>query len=524
MACACDPAYNVKRRASFGVMRSMAKKQTGRNYLLLRDESAAPNLGLVVAEHDEHLQDYYVAPERYLNRALNVRDPSVFFIGPKGIGKSAILQMARLTRASEKERTINISPDDLAFSALANIEANSPILQDAGRNQWLFKSLWEYTLAVEILRREYPSESAVTSFIKDFFRGDHERQARDLVQRSIGDGSQHSFSERILELIREVELAGEYQGAKLSGKAVLNEPQGSSTNQMSLLILVNSVSKHVADNLRHPYFILIDDLDLHWSDTPIQNAFIAALFFALRHFNRPPNLKCVVAIRDQIYRRLPLVDRDKFHDCVCHVTWDVATIKKMIQQRLVMKLNCQANELWGSVFPQNGFDRMWKHTNGRPREAIRLAATCIDEARSQDHTAVQDDDLVKGIRRFSDERITDLANEYKFHYDGLEAVTRKFTGWPKEFPLTKLREVAEYISLEIGCDQQKKLPYKWAANFENDLQSFSRILFETGVLLVKANRTATAKVYDLDNPVDLTDETWVAIHPMYAAGLELVGA
>jgi len=501
----------------------MSSKKQERNFLKARDGCGSPDLGRLVAEQDPNLQDYYVAPERYVSRAQNINDPAVFFVGPKGIGKSAVLQMVRLLRKADADRIINILPDDLAFTSLANVETNTPILAQAGRNQGLFKSLWDYILALEVLRREYTTEMSIVQYLTAFLRPQHEKQARTLIALSVG-GAPQSLSERILQLIKEIEIAGEIHGAKISGTVTLTTPQQSAGNQLNLLSLVNSVAKHVADNLKHPYYILIDDLDLHWYDSPLQNAFIAALFLSLRHFSKPPNLKCVVAIKDEIYRHLPLADRDKFHDWVCRVTWDGPSVKKMIEQRLVAKLDCTPRDVWGQVFPKNGFDKIWRHTNGKPREAIRLASFCVEEARSRDHLRVSDEDIVSGMREFSDERRTDLAKEYQFQYEGLELVTHKFAGWPKEFPVSKLSEVAEMITIEVGLAERHSARYKWAAGFDNDLKGFARILLECGFFQIKVSRTAAAKPYDLDSPEQLTDETYLAINPMYAPGLGLVGA
>ena len=71
------------------------------------------DLGRLVAEEDQNLKSYYVGREFYLNRALDMTDPVIFFMGPKGIGKSAVLQMIRLEKSHDINRIINISPDDL---------------------------------------------------------------------------------------------------------------------------------------------------------------------------------------------------------------------------------------------------------------------------------------------------------------------------------------------------------------------------------------------------------------------------
>ena len=122
----------------------MGKRKKERNYLTGSTGKPVNHLGRLVAEEDPDLMRYYVNKERYVDRALSFPDPAVFFIGPKGVGKSAVLQMVRLLRAADASRVVSISPDDLAFSALANINADTPVLANAGQNKYLFKALWDY--------------------------------------------------------------------------------------------------------------------------------------------------------------------------------------------------------------------------------------------------------------------------------------------------------------------------------------------------------------------------------------------
>jgi hypothetical protein len=117
----------------------VAKKSAQKDYLKPKAGKNPQYLGKVVAEQDPELQDYYVDQERYVARALDFKDSAVFFVGPKGAGKSAILQIVRLIRAPDQGRIINLSPDDLAFSALANVNATTPIPAGGrgdGRDAW----------------------------------------------------------------------------------------------------------------------------------------------------------------------------------------------------------------------------------------------------------------------------------------------------------------------------------------------------------------------------------------------------
>src|SRR3954463_16304405 len=93
-------------------------------------------LDKLVAEKDHQLESYYVAEDRYVARAIERNDPAIFYIGPKGVGKSAILQMVRLRNMVGGARIINVTPEDIVISPLANAELNSPLLSDPTKYKW----------------------------------------------------------------------------------------------------------------------------------------------------------------------------------------------------------------------------------------------------------------------------------------------------------------------------------------------------------------------------------------------------
>ena len=59
------------------------------------------DLGNAVAEADRDLDEYYVA-NRYLDMATDSSDRRIFFLGDKGVGKSALLEMAGRQLAGPK--------------------------------------------------------------------------------------------------------------------------------------------------------------------------------------------------------------------------------------------------------------------------------------------------------------------------------------------------------------------------------------------------------------------------------------
>src|SRR3990172_8139339 len=142
-----------------------------RDYLAFKPDHGYGDLERIIAEEDDMLACYYVGHDLYFARAHSRDDPASVFIGPKGVGKSAVLQMVRLEEEGHgnTDRIIEIAPDDLAFNALLQIQDRSPLLQTPGDNRWLFKSLWDYVLCVAILEREHGDRRAIEQALKNWF-------------------------------------------------------------------------------------------------------------------------------------------------------------------------------------------------------------------------------------------------------------------------------------------------------------------------------------------------------------------
>ncbi len=502
----------------------MAKIRKERNYLMFRPDFSNGDLDHVVAERDDLLAHYYVGKERFVTRAASRDDQASIFVGPKGVGKSAILQMIRLDERSHGDaaRLIEISPDDLAFNALVNIQHRTPILDHAAQNTWLFTSLWDYVLCVEILRREDSDRSGVGVFLEKVIGTKYEAERRRLLNLTLADdGTQSTMTDKMLALISAIEIEGGYDEGKGSMRLEMSNTHGSrKTEDLKLLQLINNVARQLPANLRHEYYILIDDLDLHWTGSELQNYFLGAMFLSIRKLSRSRNVKFVVAIRKNIYRQIHLDERDKFSDLVCEVTWTKDDVKKMVERRLAMILSVTENEVWTELFQPGFFELIWSHTDETPRAVIRLAVTAINTAIRNSHLRVDQSDMQEALREFSDDRISDLADLHRYAYPLLGLVIREFRGQTKEFPADVVQEVAFRIA-EMARKNMTEPKLSWAIQGFEEPVLFARILVACGFLKVKEHRTAMARIASEDQLEKLSPQNWFAVHPTYVPALDL---
>ena len=181
-------------------------------------------------------------------------------------------------------------------------------------------------------KRELTDTKSFRKVFSLFTRAKDKKRIQRLFEITISDsGKATTLTNRILELIKEIELSGQINGVGVRGSVKIAD---GGSKQFELLSEINNAVKTLPHMLEHDYYVLIDDLDLYWKNEPNQNAFIAALFLSLRKLSTPP-IKFMVSIRDDIYNCLPLTDKDKSRDRICSMDWDLPSIKKMVEKRII---------------------------------------------------------------------------------------------------------------------------------------------------------------------------------------------
>lgn len=503
----------------------MGNKKKKPDEIKLRAGRTSADLGKLTAEDDTDLDKYYVRRDRYVDRALNITDQASFFVGPKGAGKSAILQMLRLDLKTQSNRVINLSPKQLALSAFVNIGLPSSLLIDSHKKQWLYKSLWDYIIATEVGSREYTDDASYWNFIKDRLRGRDEVKLRKLLRMRFDDkGNLESLSQRFLKLIKEIELSGKIniEPVHLEGKIKGDAESTGTFRQFELLGLVHSASAGLADTISNRYYIVIDDLDVDWHNEPVQNEVIAAMFSSLRKICRPPQLKCVVSIQDRIFSTLPIEHKDKFRDAICLVNWEADTVRDMIAKRIKHVVDIPVGQIWDGLFPEHGFDFIWSRIAGKPREAIRLASLCLETARRNTHRRVTDPDMSQALKQFSTERLEDIGSELAYMFPGFTSFLKCFNGYHKEFPVRKVKDAMDDCIIKyLGTPNA---PYAWIRGYEDNYLDLAKLLLDNQILLFKRSRTDPPEPYDMSEHDISCPQAHVAFHPMYASGLGLIGA
>ncbi len=500
----------------------MSRNQRSRGFL--KGKSIPATLARVVAEEEDSLADYYVFPERFVGPAMDLDDPRAVFVGPKGAGKSAILKMVTIRRQSDSGRVILVSPDDLSLNALTRLDSRTSPLAPVWDERWLFKSLWDYVLTVEILRREFPTGSGLLDKVLSLFASQKRRDVRSFLEESLGDDNRSlGLTGWVIKLFDQVSVSVAAPGlsAAVGAKLRTDSTVPIQTVKIPLLDTLSTVVKQLPELVKHEYLVLIDDLDRYWNGSPQQKIFIAALFQSLRKLSRKP-VKFIVALREGIFNSLTIEDSDKFRERICMVSWDASSMQQMVESRIRFAFHSPNLNVWGQLFPREAFPKLWNSTARKPREVLRLAYLCLGKAKENGNDSVLEEDIHHARRIFSEEKISDLDSEYGYRYRGIGQVVRMMAGWHKEFG----RQGADDLAIAVAESIEKShdgASYSWARGYIDDPLGLVKILAELGVLRIKQSRTDSARDWECETPIDINDHCWFSVHPMYAPALGCIG-
>jgi hypothetical protein len=380
---------------------------------------------------------------------------------------------------------------------------------------WLFKSLWDLVLVIELLKREEPSESSLADRIRRFFdRSEQRRFREELIDLASSQPGDKKLVRKVIDLVDtfEVTVSDPSDSASINLKGSTKPDE---TSAQRTLVLIDYVVKNLRESLKRPYYILIDDLDYNWQDTAIQRAFVQALFESLRKLNHSDRLKFCVSLREVIYNSLQLQDRDKYREWIVDVAWSMEDVRAMIVKRVAFVLNCGERNVYGKVFPSNSFQRMYRFTNGFPREMIRLTALSLIKSIEREEKQVSQESMKEAMVAFSNEKLEDAASEWNYRYPRLDIIVKMLRISRREFQVKELEETCLALDEAIEKDGQLRSTLAWLRPLLEDPREVAVVLLRSRVLMSKQSRQALPKMRESVFLHELSIESWLALHPMF---------
>lgn len=467
-------------------------------------------LGGGVAEREDRIGEYYVAIDRYVQPMRESLPGIVIHVGPKGAGKSAIQKVALLERATFSDRLIELRPDEIKLWTAAN--STNLLKADGVDPRWLNRTLWTYLFCVEVFRAEFNDFSGLWDRLVRARVDKDVGSARRLIERSYSRDDSRSLTERLLDLIEEVKVAGSLPdgtSAEASAKLRKSDPRES-----TILTELQAVSRNLSKLLKHRYVILLDDLDQDWTNTPPHRLLLDAMIAAIQKLSRSGCVSFVVALRDDIFNSLQIDDRDKLREDVVYVTWDERQLKEMITARCKW---ADASESSSATFdstfdPACGMRRVWDVAGANPRRAIQICEAAIVKARDAGLSLVTPEILNEAVLHCSQEFLRDLGVLHQYVYPELVQIALLLRSVRLEFDYADLEDVAVRVAETVAPDLE------WARSLSDDPISLASQLMELRLLQFKESRAALPCPYIRETHT-VSKDTWYSVHPSYRPAL-----
>jgi hypothetical protein len=459
-----------------------------------------------VAENDAHLSEYFIETPAY---RMALSGEKRFIIGRKGAGKSAICQQLQKQLPQTGALCIPVAPQRIQLSGL------KLGLRDVARwgqeSDALLQRVWYYGLLCE-------TALALTKFFKKQHDSDFSKIA-GFVQKHY-NYSQPSAFERMLHttelFLQQLEVGVGPLTVRRGGRMSDALAVETELDQLRL-----PIASFIAKNLAQGVYILIDNLDDGWDNSPEANAFIRGLLLAIYEICQPNiPVRLIVFFRSDMYDAVTREFQhvDKYRQFQEHIYWGRKEIVDLVAQRIRVNLKIRrplpAAEVWDEVFDAQNSQETIPHyiidrSLLRPREVLQFCRHAAEKADQRGRLKVTWEDIADAENEYSRWKIGDLSNEFLFSYPGLkDKILQRFFGGPKLLPPAKLKELLE----EALTDPRGSNEPGWIDGLQN-AEALMQILYDIGFLKARGQGKVWQSARDPDFNIALAEE--FAVHPAF---------
>lgn len=370
-----------------------------------------------------------------------------FVIGRKGAGKTAIADYIDNIDAPNNF-SIKISFKNFPFNELYNYVNDSY----TAPNQYI--SIWKYVIyssVCQLLARNEHIDPAISASLQKLYGEPTEKRLNKLIEK----WTAASFNIEIL-------------GCGGGGERVQKTP----ISWVDKTEILEDVINRYTDTCN--YFVLIDELDENYTifqtDADKKRYFdlITSLFKAVQDIKNTLSeglsVYPIVFLREDIFNLIIDPDKNKWHDHIIDLKWDIARIRNMLKHRISMvtkKRYPTFDDAWGALFlPDNvtvgkqqrksisTFAYIDRLTQLRPRDYIEYIRQCAELALKRGEEKISGQIVKYNNRDFSSyllEEIRDEAHSALPEFDSVIAllpIIRKQVFTSAEFTTVYSNEVS----------------------------------------------------------------------------------
>lgn len=508
-------------------------------------------LGSGAAENDgEFLEKCFVRTSDF-ESLLDYTDRRFILLGRTGSGKTALLRMALEKIAV----SIQIRPDTFAMQYISNIPFIRE-LNSLGINLEIFyKFLWLHEILSKIIRSyfAYNRKNFIAQFVqhvanpyrigqmKRYFEeyGDvffEEKSAENITQQleskifaNVGDVKRLAIGGSISEL--------EKKDIQTKASTCVNTTQ---INQLKNIITL--LKEYLSENRQRKIFVAIDDLDTNWIADKTKYQLIGALLSTLRLFVDVPNLKIVIAMRSDVFRKTCIETKrqnEKDEAFTLKLNWTKDLLKEILEQRLghLYSHKYQKNYLVRiedlfvkEVEKKPIFEYLVERTMMRPRDLITFVNFCIEN--SDGKSVVDEASLKVSEREYLHNRFDAIVSEWHEVYPAVQSLVRLLYKLPNEFSMDNLLSAykvfeAELLSRNDEDDPLVKKILTISADDKAAVEALMKELLDVWYIIgVVGKQDEVSLTFSTPNhpsldEIDFADAQWYEVHPLFRHSLPM---
>ena len=434
------------------------------------------SFGALAAEREtEALRTYFVESDAFRNLRDGKRSVA---LGNRGSGKSAIFKMIADSERAKNATVIELTPEDYSYELLSR--AMLPEHRGAWAKHGAYAAAWKYLIYVLVMKAlvkgggfKRGPEAKIYEYVRDHHAGADVNPIGLLIS--------------YLKRLEGVKL-GSYEAAikvrEIQHLYKLEELAG-------LLEHLNTMCR------KRSVVMLIDELDKGWDKSEDAVAFVAGLFQAATSISvQVPALRVLISLRRELYESIPALyeDAQKIRDIIQVIEWDEPDLLELIARRIgrsvpsLERLNNE--ECWNVVFSEvldyrqtRSFNYLIDRTLLRPREIIQFCTTIKDKMVSRRRKLPADYAIISEAEGdYSEERLKDIAAEYRFQYPGLQSVFETFRGMKYNFERDELE--THCLNIALGETRVDADAFTWCKDV--DVDDLIRALWTVGFLRAQA--------------------------------------
>lgn len=456
-------------------------------------------IGQSFAEYDPALQsaDVYVHTPA-LEAAQDAESRKVFFVGRRGVGKTAI----RLYCGESLSHSRVIVPE--IFSPTSTIQELDLLKNTRARPFQSLVSAFRRALLVELLSIYADSHPART-------------ELPHVAQEALEELEHLDFDVRCLRLIESV------------ARPLEEGDEETWLRENKAARVLAEAMKTIAPSSRSRYTVLIDSIDDYWEGSDEGLTYLTAFMHACQEVTAQIGwARTILFLRENIFERVRSRDTEssRLETAVVGMEWTERQLQELVERRLNRNLTAkfQLNGATLSAFFEDSvtaWAEVMDHCQRRPRDVLIYVNNAVEAAQSAGHDRILAEDVTLARRRFSDNRLRDLGDEYAENYPQLSVVLSRFYGLGQRYTLGGMQS---FIDKLLNDPEVARLCRGWI--YENSSpEKFIRLLYNVGFVGLQNGSRPTAKFRSLGpqdtSPPPVSVSTDVVIHRCYWDSLDL---